>query len=111
MSRKLSRSPDGGNPPAAGRPLQPPMARLRLQRRQTRAASEAAATQHIAARRLEEQSLKALARFAGVPRASMAPDGRALRICGSTSPTDVVRRLEDYIDYRIALARADGSAD
>jgi hypothetical protein len=56
------------------------------------------------------QALKALAHFAGVSLAMLAPGDPALPIPGSTSPTDCVQQLEVYVRHRIALALAGGGA-
>jgi hypothetical protein len=80
---------------------------LQLHCSASKAASEEAAGRHIVARQREHQSLKALARFAGVPLAMVAPGGLLLPSSGSTSPTDCVQQLESYVQYRIALARSE----
>jgi hypothetical protein len=82
---------------------------LQLHRRPSNAASEQAAGRRIVARQREYQSLKALARFAGVPLAMLAPGDPSLSFSGSTSPTDCVQQLEVYVQHRIAIARASGS--
>ena len=83
---------------------------LQLHPRPSKADSERAAGRRIVARQREYQSLKALARFAGVPLAMLAPGTPALPCSGSTSPTVYLQQLEAYVQHRIALALAGGGA-
>jgi hypothetical protein len=80
---------------------------LQLHPRPSKADSEQAAGRYLAARQREYQSLKALARFAGVPIAMLAPGDPALPFSGSPSPTDYVQQLEVYVQHRIAMARSE----
>jgi hypothetical protein len=79
---------------------------LQLHPRPSKAASEQAAGRRIVARQREHQALKALARFAGVPLATLAPGGPILPFSASNSPADCVQLLEVYVQHRIALALA-----
>jgi hypothetical protein len=65
---------------------------------------EKEAGRHISARQLQAQSLKALARFTGVPLAILAQDDSSPMVGASVSAPDLLEQLEAYVQHRIALA-------